>query len=334
MHFRQFLCICLLWFACTIVATAQAVTRIAFGSCNNQYKPQPLWQEIIKNKPDLWVWLGDNIYADTEDMQKMEKDYSHQLQRSEYKQLLQTCPVTGIWSDHDYNNENADKHFRFKKQSQQLFLDFMGISKQDHIREQEGIYRSYILGEGNQKVKIILLDDLYHRDSFKKLFRLFLPEPEGDILGPAQWAWLEKELTDSDAMVHIIATSLQVLPTSYAYSNWSAFPEARNRLLQLLEKTKPTVPIILSGDRHVGELSKTELAGYSYPVYEITSSGMTHHRRAKKGGNKYRVGEQVGALNFGLLEINWHENYTSVTLKINGVGNKIYLQKTVTYPVT
>lgn len=324
---------CLACFKTLAQAEAEHVTttRIAFGSCNDQRKAQPLWQEIIKTDPALWVWLGDNIYADTDSMPLMQQYYNLQIQHPGYKKLLQTCPVTGIWSDHDYAGDNADKLFRKKQQSQQLFLDFMGTGKNEAIRKQEGIYRTYTLGEGNKKVKLILLDGNYHRDPFRKLFRLYLPDERGDILGEAQWAWLENELSNSDASVHIIVSGLQVLPHSMAYTNWSAYPAARARLLQLLEKTKPNIPLIISGDRHVGELSKYELQGYTQPLYEITSSGMTHFREAKKGGNRYRVGEQVGALNFGLLQINWGKDTTSITMQVRGEKGSVYIAKTVEY---
>ena len=69
-------CLLLLCLLCTTLpASAQpdaetdsTRTRIAFGSCNNQREPQPLWQSIAASQPDLWVWLGDNIYADTRNM--------------------------------------------------------------------------------------------------------------------------------------------------------------------------------------------------------------------------------------------------------------------------
>lgn len=316
------------------VAQTPHQARIAFGSCNNQDKPQPLWQEVVQAQPDLWVWLGDNIYADTDDMQLMEQLYQRQLQHPGYQQLLQTCPVTGIWSDHDYAGDNANKLFAHKKQSQQLFLNFMGIPQQAEVRNQEGIYRTYTIGEGNRKVKLILLDGMYHSDPFKELMGLYLPDANGDMLGEAQWAWLERELSNSDASVHLIASGLQVLPNSMSYTSWAAFPAARERLLQLIQKTKPAIPIILSGDRHVGEMSKYKLNGYTYPLYEVTSSGMTHFREAKNGGNRYRIGEQVGALNYGMLQINWAENATTITMQIKGENGKVYLQETYSYPAS
>lgn len=312
-------------------ASDSSRTRIAFGSCNNQLQPQPLWQSIVAAKPDLWVWLGDNIYADTRDMAVMDQYYRLQQQHPGYRQLLQTTPITGIWDDHDYAYDGAGKEFEKQAQSQQLFLDFIGVPEDAPVREQEGIYRSYTMGAGDRKIKILLLDVRYHRDRLNSIFGFYMPNETGDVLGEEQWRWLERELTDSDASVHLIASGIQVLPTGHAYTNWSAFPQARERLFRLLEKTHPAIPIILSGDRHVGELGKIKLKGYEAPLYEITASGMTHHRRARKGGNIYRVGEQVGALNFGLLDIYWNSPYTAIILQIRGKDNRVLLEEKLIY---
>ena len=67
------------------------------------------------------------------------------------------------------------------------------------------------------------------------------------------------------------------------------------------------------------------------PVYEITASGMTHHRSARKGGNSYRVGAQVGALNFGLLDIYWQTAYTAIVLQIRGKNNEVLLEQKLIY---
>ncbi|CAM8981801.1 unnamed protein product [Rhodiola kirilowii] len=40
------------------------VSRIAFGSCANQSAPQPIWDAINGFNPQLFIWLGDNIYGD------------------------------------------------------------------------------------------------------------------------------------------------------------------------------------------------------------------------------------------------------------------------------
>ncbi|HND53430.1 MAG TPA: hypothetical protein PLV92_13565, partial [Pirellulaceae bacterium] len=42
------------------------LTRIGFGSCAKQDKPQPIWDAVVAGKPQLFLMIGDNIYGDTE----------------------------------------------------------------------------------------------------------------------------------------------------------------------------------------------------------------------------------------------------------------------------
>ncbi len=41
------------------------ISRISFGSCAKHWVAQPIWDAVIEQEPDLWVYLGDAIYADT-----------------------------------------------------------------------------------------------------------------------------------------------------------------------------------------------------------------------------------------------------------------------------
>ncbi len=57
------------------------IQRFSFGSCNKQYLPQPLWKKILKDDPQLFVWTGDVVYADTKDMGKLSQIYASQLRQ-------------------------------------------------------------------------------------------------------------------------------------------------------------------------------------------------------------------------------------------------------------
>ncbi len=53
----------------------KVITRIAFGACNNPRKKSPgMYEAIIGLKPDVFVFLGDNIYGDTKDMRVLRKN--------------------------------------------------------------------------------------------------------------------------------------------------------------------------------------------------------------------------------------------------------------------
>jgi len=40
-----------------------STTTIAFGSCLKQSKPQPVWDALVKLKPDMFLFIGDNVFS-------------------------------------------------------------------------------------------------------------------------------------------------------------------------------------------------------------------------------------------------------------------------------
>src|SRR5215218_5007468 len=87
---------------------ATAVQRVLFGSCNRDYKPQPLWKPILANKPDLWIWLGDIVYGGGKgDKVGLATRYASQKAKPDYKALRESCKVIGVWDDNDFGEEDG-----------------------------------------------------------------------------------------------------------------------------------------------------------------------------------------------------------------------------------
>lgn len=307
--------------------TTKILETIAFGSCNRTDLKQDIWLNIQKTKPDLWVWLGDAVYADTDDMEKMESRYNNQKAISDYATFVKSTPIIGTWDDHDYGQSDGGKNFAVKAEAQQLFLDFLDVPQEAKVRQTEGVYQSYTIGKGDKMIRFILLDTRYFRDDLEHNPNgetRYLPNKTGDILGEAQWKWLEDELENSTATFNIICSSIQVLAEEQIFEKWANFPTARQRLLDLIIKTQPQNPIFLSGDRHIGEVAKVELEGFEKPIYEITSSGLTHaytKNNAKAEPNKYRVGELINERHFALLKVNWETKV--MTSEIRGANGNL-----------
>jgi alkaline phosphatase D len=308
------------------------LTHIALGSCNKQYEPQPLWSTILSHNPDLWIWLGDNVYADTKDMDAMRATYAQQQQNKGYQQLTATTPVIGTWDDHDYGANDAGRFYPKRDSSQQLFLDFLGVPDDDPRRLRRGVYSAHTYGPPGQRVKVILLDTRYHRDSLTRVntdSALYRPNPDGDILGDAQWTWLEDELRTSDAQIHLIGTSIQAIPTQHRWEKWANFPQARDRLFALIDRTDAPGVVLLSGDRHKSELSRYDESG-TYPLYELTASGMTHVAPSDGSeGNRHRVGPLIIQKNFGLLHLDWSADPVQIQFQVRGTEDQILIDHTV-----
>jgi len=63
------------------------VTKIAFGSCGWQDEPQPVLALAAEQKPDAFIFLGDNIYGDTENMDTLQAKYNRWGAMEEFKKL-------------------------------------------------------------------------------------------------------------------------------------------------------------------------------------------------------------------------------------------------------
>jgi alkaline phosphatase D len=301
------------------------LTRIAFGSCNRQDRPQPLWARVLAGAPQLWVWTGDNIYGDSDDPAVLAAKYARQRARPEYDAFVRRVPVIGVWDDHDYGANDAGREYPRRAESQQLALDFLGEPPDGPRRARPGMYAAYTYGPPGRRVKVLLLDTRYFRDPLPPRGRT----SGGDVLGDAQWRWLAAELAASDAQVHLVVSSIQVLPVDHPYERWGNFPRARQRLLATLGAARAPGVVLVSGDRHVAELSRLDRSPLGYPLYELTSSGLTHTRdRARDEPNRYRVGPLVAALNYGTLDIDWRAPAPRLTLRVHDADGAVRIAHT------
>ena len=288
------------------------LTRIAFGSCARESKPQPFWEVIVDEKPDLFIWTGDNIYGDTEDMEILNKKYGQLGDKPGYQLLKETCPILSTWDDHDYGLNDAGKEYSQRRQSAEIFLDFFEVPLDSPRRKHAGIYGVETFGPIGKQVQVIMLDTRYFRDALNKVGRRKNQGPyapsknaKATVLGEAQWAWLENVLR-KPAALRVVVTSIQLVSSEHGWETWGNFPNERKRFLKLLADTKANGVICISGDRHMAELSCDKSA--AYPLFEMTSSGLS----SSGGGNPaepnaHRFMPMYQKPNFGWLEIDWSQ---------------------------
>ncbi|HEX8311278.1 MAG TPA: alkaline phosphatase D family protein [Chthoniobacteraceae bacterium] len=322
------------------VVAAELPERIAFGSCAHQDRPQPMWETMIAQKPDLFLLIGDNIYGDTVDMDLLRAKYGKLGAQPGYQKLLSTCPLLATWDDHDFGRNDVGSDFPMKKESQQVFLNFFGVPLDSPRRTQEGVHSSAIYESTGRRLQVILLDTRYHRSKLRKIKApeglkgdVALPseEPNATILGDLQWRWLEEQLRQP-ADVRIIASSIQVIPEEHRFEKWANFPRERERLFRLIGETKANGVIFISGDRHMAEISRLDAAASAagYPIYDVTSSGLTHAGGGSGGElNRHRISaSNYQKLNAGLIEIGWSDPDPEIRLSIIDLeGNRVLEQK-------
>ncbi len=74
-------------------ALGRNLQRIAFGCCADATKPQPVWDPILARRNDLFIFLGNNIYADTRDMSVLAAKYAELAAIPGFARLRDTTPA-------------------------------------------------------------------------------------------------------------------------------------------------------------------------------------------------------------------------------------------------
>ncbi len=305
--------------------TDQIINYIAFGSCSNQRLDQKYWDIIAKKQPDLWIWMGDAIYSDTENMKEHQEEFDMMKKNKYYQNFIGQIPVIGTWDDHDYGVNDGNRTYPKKVESKKQFLDFLDIPKEAVVRKHNGVYDTYEYGKGHRKVKLFLLDNRTFKDPLvedPKPNNRYIENMDGTVLGEEQWKWLENEIKNSDATINIFVSGLQIIADDHQYEKWGNFPNERLRFLRLLEKYKIKNPLIFSGDRHFAELSEYTYEDFSANVTEVTSSGLTHSYEGVDERNAYRLGTVYDGKNFGMLEITWGGSKVLMKVKIYDIAGK------------
>lgn len=314
---RLITCIILSALAITGCKEQPQLTKIAFGSCGHQDDPQPVLAIAAEQKPDAFIFLGDNIYGDTDNMDTLRAKYNRLGAKPEYQQLAAATNIFATWDDHDFGRNDAGKHYPFKKESKEIFLSFFKEPAESERRKHEGIYHAEYIQQGGKTVQLLLLDvrtfrnNLLLYDSSVQLPRehyFYKPDYQPHIskdsvlLGEEQWKWLEAELK-KPADLRLFCSGSQFSIEYNGYEAWANFPHEQQRMLDLIKSTKANAVMFLTGDVHYAEISKLQTPGL-YPIYDVTSSGITSTWDFATL-NKNRIEGPVMDNHIGLLTIEW-----------------------------
>ncbi|MGK0187933.1 MAG: phosphodiesterase/alkaline phosphatase D-like protein [Verrucomicrobiales bacterium] len=240
--------------------------RIAFGSCSklSQYDGAPIYDCMAKEKPDVAIFAGDNSYfivadgsanhfstsgprGDWNFEESMTARHLVTRVHPDVQAAFRSIPSYGIWDDHDYGPNNADRNFELKEEALRAFQQVWGNPGWG-TKDTPGVFSKFRLGP----VEVFLMDGRYYKYSPDR-YDDVTPKT-GEIWGKAQTEWLLEGLKESTAPVKLIANGTQVL--SAGMRGEGHFQEARNERQQLLDfasKNKIGGIVFISGDRHFSE---------------------------------------------------------------------------------
>ena len=274
------------------------LSRIAFGSCLNQDQPQPIWDAIIAARPQIFLFLSDNIYADSTNLADKDATYAKLAAQPGTRQLLDTCPVWAMWNDLDSGTD-------FSR------------------RQRPGAYDARFFGPPGKQVQIIWLDTRTFRGPLKwRMERLpgegpweANPDKSVTLLGAEQWTWLRRMLR-FPAQFRIIVSIIQVVAEDHHWEKWMNLPHERKLLFDMISDTEADGILFISGDRRQAELSMIR-EGVPYPLYDLTSSPLNMRREEPVVEiNGHGISDVCRDNNFGLITLDWIAPDPTITLEV------------------
>ena len=241
--------------------------RIAFGSCCRiQFDPdQRIWNAVRALQPDMFLWLGDNIYADSDQRAALVDLYGRGRVVERLEPFLRSTPQLATWDDHDFGYNDSDGRNPFKAQSLDVFRNFWANPDYGE-KDNPGVYFKQHYGG----VDFFVLDGRYHRDPTDKI-----DNADKTMLGAAQKAWLKRELKASTTPFKVLAIGggWSSAENEKGGDSWGVYLTERNEIFDFIRDNGIEGVVCISGDSHMGELNcvpRSEQGGYD--IYDFCSS--------------------------------------------------------------
>ena len=96
---------------------------VATGSCARVAEDpyQLIWKVVARHNPDLFFWLGDNIYGDSPRGDVLAEEYRRQRGVASFVPVAARIPQLAVWDDHDFGINDGDRTFLAKDESLAVF---------------------------------------------------------------------------------------------------------------------------------------------------------------------------------------------------------------------
>jgi alkaline phosphatase D len=271
---------------------AAPLTLIWGGDTIERRKPFRIFDTMRSRNADLFLYLGNTIYADRGIVRAVTLDeYRQEYRRNREDAALRACLATTaawvIWNDHEVENNFNSAHPRLAM-GRQAFLEYWPIRTSP--AQPTRLYRSVRWG---RTAELFVLDTRQYRSQ-----QMQPDGPGKTMLGRAQKAWLLDALARSGAAVKLVASSV---PLRYHSSDsWEGYAHERGELLRFIRDHRIRNVVFLSGDAHYAALLH-----HPEGVYEAIAGPLaaTPAQSARARGKPATLWAAAGRSNYGAMHI-------------------------------
>lgn len=221
--------------------SGQSLTLVFSGDMEERYRPFRLFDVMAAQRPDVFVHLGDTVYADIP-----KREFSPTLAHYRRKHariradlplqsFLAQCATSAIWDDHEIEND-ANGSMPQLAVAEQAFREFWPCD----TMQRSGLYRALRL---SPDVELMVLDT--------RRFRSVQSLPDGaqkTMLGSVQKAWFLDVLAQSKAQWKIVATSVPFHGSSA--DAWGNYRSERDEIVEFIKRQRITGVVMISADYH------------------------------------------------------------------------------------
>ncbi|MCB0790946.1 MAG: alkaline phosphatase family protein [Flavobacteriales bacterium] len=283
-----------------------------------------IFDAIAASRPDLMIWLGDNMYLREPDWgtwQGYMHRYTHLRSLPELQTLLHGTQHYAIWDDHDYGPNDADATWVHAPMAREAFALFWPNPTYG-APGVPGITTAFNCSD----VDFFLLDDR----SFRIPSEMVTMRPT--MLGQAQVDWLVQALRYSDATWKVVALGSEFLSTAAVFENYATFADERRELIERIDKEGIRGVVFITGDRHFAELSELDLPDGRW-ILDLTSSPLTSGPYHGNETNDLRVpGTYYDKRNFALLKFTGRSGSRRLTFEVHATNGELIWSRTYDAP--
>jgi phosphodiesterase/alkaline phosphatase D-like protein len=299
----------------------------AFGNSLKSESRISGFMTSLDNDILFFLNTGDLHYdnVDSPDIGRFRNSYQKAFLRRDMVAMGKKLPFIYIWDDHDYGPNNSDRTAPGRLQSGRAYRECIPHYPLSASEPNGAIYQAFTANN----TRFVMTDLRSMRDPNEK------PDNEQKtMMGAEQLSWFLNEIKESSErhpLVIWVSSIPYTAPKVEGEDDWGGFTHERRIIANFIKENNINNLIIVSGDSHSVLHNQGLENNYSdYKgdgLFEVLASPLDNWATSVKGGPWTQVYRpKRGELVYGLLEVDYSNNKTTVRFKAFNLDEELIME--------